>query len=239
MRVSVSPAADRQLKTMVRDCLFGLHRCWQVGRRIKGVVEHSLSLRAVDDLTQSALAVYRLGSEGLPEPMRRELRYMLDTAIKNLYVDQRQRGQTFAQRVAYHRQHLGGDALSHLHGVDLGAFGDAVRRSFVTAVHEVHTSLGASEPPAWQTLGRRLARLEAGENPRFRTAREAAAMNEQAFTVFECVLVLVLHALGLRLAGEVFVSHLDLQPEWGFHRSTYLDRFSEYFDYRPERRTAL
>lgn len=239
MPASGSPLADPQLTNIVRDFLFGLHRCFKTGLRMKGVVEHSLSLRAVDDLTQSALAVHRLARDGMQRPLQRELLHMLETSIRHLYADQRQRGQSFAQRARFLEQELGGDALSYLHGLELTAFRDAVRRSFVAQVHATHRALTPRESPPWEESGRRLARLAVGEDPGFHHGLDAAELNRQVFAVSEIVLVLTLHALGLRLAGQVFVSYVDLQPAWAFHRSDYLDRFSEYYDYRPERRAAL
>ena len=206
---------------------------------MRGVVEHSLSLRAVDDVAQSALAVHRLARDGIPNPLRRELRDMLEASIRRLYADQRHSGQPYAQRARFLHEELGGDSLSYLHGLNLAAFQDGVRRSFVAQVHATHRALAPVPPPPGQESGRRLERLEAGENPGFNPGMSAEALTRQVFAVSETVLVLTLHALGLRLAGEVFVSYLDLQPEWVFHRSAYLDRFSEYFDYRPERRAAL
>jgi hypothetical protein len=43
--------------------------------------------RFIDDLIASAIGIGRLVSDGVDRPARRELRFMLELVIRNLYVD--------------------------------------------------------------------------------------------------------------------------------------------------------
>lgn len=229
-------APQEQLACTVRDFLTGLQCCWQLAGR-GGLAAHSLCLRGVDDAAQVAFAVYRLAGEAAPAPVHRELRHLLESSIQRLYVDQRLGSAPLDERRAAFARLPSGDALAHLHGLALPAFRDATRRAFLAAAHRLYAALDASASEA--DVGQRLGMLQAGRYPGAATPQAIHAIAERAFSAFEIALVLILNGLGPRRAGEAFVGCFDLQPAWVFHRSRFLDQFSEYYDYRPERRTAL
>lgn len=238
MQQSRRSEAQARLAALTRDFLFGVQNCWKFAQRSHEAAANALTLRQLDDVVQSALAIFRLANEGVHAPVQREARHLLRLLVQASYVDQEWRGRPLGQRLHHFRNEIARSGLEKLGALRLDAFRDGVRRRFQADVHGLYQELRRTEPVSRDELTRRLTRLEAGAYPGFCTESEAEAVNQQLFRLYEAALVLLLHALGLRLAGEVFVKVLDEEPDWRFHRSRYLDEFSAYFDFKPQRRAA-
>ncbi len=232
-----SEPQDR-LAALTRDFLFGVQNCWKFAQRSREAASNSLTLRQLDDVVQCALAIFRLAGEGLHTPVQREIRHLLRLLVQTVYVDQQWRSQPMGQRLHRLQGEVAHSGLDKLVALRLDAFRDDVRRAFQADVRRLYDDCRRADPLSREELGRRLARLEEGAYPGFCSELGAAGLNQQLFRLYETALVLLLHALGLRLAGEVFVKVLDEEPGWVFHRSRYLDEFSAYFDFKPQRRAA-
>lgn len=60
-------------------------------------------------------------------------------------------------------------------------------------------------------------------------------MNNQLASVYDCLGVMWLTAVGASIAGDLILE-LD-QKEWIFHKSKWLQKLSRQYDYKLERQT--
>ena len=90
-----SPAYQSELKfieRMTSDIFILLRLCLMYSGRAGKYSENSLTIRSTDDLAQSVLAAWHLVQQGMINPVKRELRYIIESSVKYLYVDQHAKG---------------------------------------------------------------------------------------------------------------------------------------------------
>jgi hypothetical protein len=96
-----SPAYQNEIKfidRMTNDIILLLRTCLMCSFRGGSYSENSLTIRSTDDLIQSVLAARHLAEQGMINPVKRELRYIIESSVKYLYVDQHTQGlQTVAE----------------------------------------------------------------------------------------------------------------------------------------------
>ena len=78
-----------RLHRITSDFVATLRLCWIATTWAGDCVDKSLFARSIDDLTKSAILICTAVHEGAHSSARRELRYMIEFAIKALYVDQK------------------------------------------------------------------------------------------------------------------------------------------------------
>ena len=66
------------------DFLDALRICWFYSSRGGSISENSVVIRSTDDLVQSSLAASVLCQNGMHTPIKRELRYIIESSVKNL-----------------------------------------------------------------------------------------------------------------------------------------------------------
>ncbi|HEX3448597.1 MAG TPA: hypothetical protein VHS97_10115 [Isosphaeraceae bacterium] len=74
--------------SMTGDNLQVLEVCLIYGTRAGEESENSLVIRSIGDFGQSIVAAWNLVREGLINPVKRELRFVIESTVKYLYVDQ-------------------------------------------------------------------------------------------------------------------------------------------------------
>jgi hypothetical protein len=82
-----------------------------------------------------------------------------------------------------------------------------------------------------------MARSKLDEGPGLEAVATLNRFNELAFRVCDLVLVRLFHSVGLGMAGDIFVTALDDEPKWRFHKAKFVSRVSKCFDYKFERQT--
>lgn len=193
---------------------------------------------SIDDLIESAIAIFALGRHGIFNVGRRELRYMIESVVKAVYVDESVDGSVpLPERIAVAGDNsrvprssvevLDGLPLRMLPNRDL--FTSAVKSSFGKLSGYVHIS----KPQ----LDERVRRVERGEFIGFESATTLRAFNELARQVFDLILVLVFEGVGPSFTGDLFVHLFDPRPEWKYHKGRFVSEVSTYFDYKSERQS--
>ncbi len=193
---------------------------------------------SIDDLLQSAIAIYSLGRDGIFNTGRRELRYMVECAVKAVYVDESLPGAT----PLFERISMAGDnsrvPRSSVDVVDLLAlrmlddrdhFKNSVKSAFGKLSGYIHISK--------QQLDERVKLVERGEFIGFESAATLRVFNEVVRQTFDLILVLVFEGIGPAFTGELFVGVLDARSEWKYHKCRFVREVSAHFDYKTERQS--
>jgi|1186.fasta_scaffold216415_3 hypothetical protein len=99
-----SPEYQAQLARLGRiasDFVSTLRLAWLAATRAGNWVDKSLFMRSIDDLNQSAILVRTAVHDGARNSARRELRYMIELAIKALFIDQQMPKSPLQHRLIY------------------------------------------------------------------------------------------------------------------------------------------
>lgn len=239
-----SPEYQAQLKYITRfsfDFLEALRVCWFYSSRAYDYSQKSLFVRSTDDLMQSILAAHRLLSEGMLNPIKRELRYVIESSVKNLYVDQEMNKQrplpTLEERLDYLHNHVDRSSIDMREHLALGAFDAATSKQFIDELNDVYRECCAYVHVSRRQIEERLELAELGRGFGFETADELRKIGRLMFRVYDMALALYFHGYGLSMTGDVFINVLDDRPDWKFHKGKYVRKVSDYFDYKVERKS--
>lgn len=175
-----------------------------------------------DDLLESAISILALGEQGVFNVGRRELRYMLETLVKQVYVDQQLPGDASVdERLDYLHEHVPRSSIKPVDELKLRMvsptddFRSAVKSCFGATSGYVH--------PSRRQFDERLVRASRGEFAGFESAATLASFSKLVFAVYDLLLVLVFEGIGPAFTGDVFVQLLDEDRDWKFHRGRFVE----------------
>jgi hypothetical protein len=226
---------QRYLDRVTRDFILGIRAAWVVFTRYPSA-DSSLRHRSTDEFLESALGILWLAHQGIYNVGRRELRYLLEAAVKYVYVDEQVAGETpLDERLAIvaDTSRVPRSSVAPVDELvirlqdDRKAFTDAIKGTFATLSGFVHVS------PA--QLAERFRRVKRGEFSGFEGPITVEAFVRDVVRTYDEVLALTLEGVGPAFAGDLFVQVFDEEPDWVFHRSTFVRAASRRFDNKFER----
>jgi hypothetical protein len=222
------------------DFVITLRLCWIATTRAGDWVDKSLFMRSIDDLMQSALLIRTAVHEGLRNSARRELRYMVELAIKSLYVDQQMPTSSLDHRLIYFDRKLDPSSITPVKDLRFGILGAAQAQLTIDKLLAAYSRACAYVHPSVRQIEERLEMVERGVSPGFETAEELRESNDEVFEGFSLVLVLLFEAIGGAFAGDIFeTAGLGDREGWVFHGHPLVAALDEHFDYKAERQERL
>lgn len=224
----------KRLDRLTVGLAFGLNAIWMMSRR-SGIYDEFLTFRFFDDTIQSAVAVWSLGKEGQISPAKREMRYLLESCAKHVYVDLMQMGRPIRDKLSFLQNEVPPSSVSFVHDFRLYQFSDSENKVFMDTIQSTYKSLCSYVHRSPQQIDEELQLLQRGVFPGFETAQEVESLCRQLAQLYDLVLVMHFNALGIGLAGDVFTTALDSWKGWPFHKTKFVKLLSSYFDYKHER----
>jgi hypothetical protein len=223
----------RMRSTMI-DFVRAVHASWLASTRDPSQPQW-IFWRFADDVINSAVSVASLVEHGGHTVARRELRFVLELLIRNLYVDTvvAARDASIEQRMI-HVKRLKNDDVGLLKRMPLHHVvpcPDDLR----TATTRLYGELSTFVHPTHEQMARRLVLAQKGVFLGFETADELREFNtlfERACDVF---LAFIFEALGPSSTGDLFVGVLDHLDGWVFADAPFVSSISATFDYKHER----
>jgi hypothetical protein len=222
------------------DFVATLRLCWMATTRAGDWVDKSLFMRSIDDLMQSAILIRTAVYEGAHNPARRELRYMIELAIKALYVDQKMPKSPLDARLVYFDRKLDPASITPVKNLAFAILVDTKAKSVTDKLLAAYSRACVYVHPSVRQIEERLELVERGISPGFETADELRQSNDEVFEGFSLVLVLLFEAIGSSFAGDIWeTGGLSDRDGWIFHGHPLVAALDEYFDYKAERQTRL
>lgn len=236
-----SPAYQSELKfieRMTSDIVILLRLCLMYSGRAGEYSENSLTVRSTDDLAQSVLAAWHLVQQGMINPVKRELRYIIESSVKYLYVDQHAKGMEslakLTERLAFLETNVN-SSIDVREELKLAALHPDDAKQFIDELYDIYRDCCAYVHVSRRQIEERLDMAEKGRPLGFGTAEELRKIGRLMFRVYDVALTLYFHGYDLSMTGDVFIEGLDNFPKWKFHKGKYVSVVSAYFDYKHER----
>ena len=192
--------------------------------------------RFIDDFLESAIAVLTLGRQGVFNVCRRELRYMLEAAVKHVFVDQAVAGATpLEERLAFlnDSRRVPRSSVDPVDHLTIRMLGDPA--SLRATVHSAFGNLSGYTHLSKRQLDERLRRAERGEYSGFESPATLEAFNRLLVQTYDVILALLFEGIGPAFTGDLFVGVFDDLPRWRFHKTKFVGAMSRFFDYKTER----
>jgi hypothetical protein len=239
--LSASPEYQNEVKFISRvtgDLVRLLQVCNVYSTRAGEYSANSIVARSTEDLAQSVLAAWNLIQDGLINPVKRELRYLIESQIKYLFVDQQtESGKPLAkldERLDYLQANVD-SSIDVREQLKLHLFHLDDAKQFVDELYDAYRECCAYVHVSRRQIEERLKLAEAGRSLGFETADELRKIGRLMFRIYDMALALYFHGYGASMTGDVFVTVLDDWPEWKFHKGKYVKIVSAYYDYKHER----
>lgn len=198
--------------------------------------KNSLLLYSLDDLVEASAAIPILADAGIYGSLRRDLRYMLETAVKLVFVDQQHsRNDPLDDRITFFSDSskVPRSSIRPIEDVKLQMLPDP--DEFRADVQGTFAELSGFVHPSRKQVQERQARLRRGEYSGYEGPIVVEKFNELSSRVLDMILTLVLHGVGAATTGDLFTVVLDDEDRWKFHKTKYTAQVSAYFDYKVER----
>jgi hypothetical protein len=223
----------RYLEGIAQDLLLALTYVRAQGSRYDAANDYLL-FRFAPHIVESTLAITITAKEGMQNVARRELRFLLEAAVKLSSRDFHPDAKTFEDRLAGLNAR---DMSFEDYVVSLAYFpefekSEEANNAMLSLYSELSRYVHASKPQFEDTM----ARARRDEDIGMESVATLNRFNKLAFQVYDLVLVRLFHGLGLSMAGDIFTTALDDEPKWRFHKGKFVTRLSKCFDYKHERR---
>jgi hypothetical protein len=205
--------------------------------RQPNLYNRSLMYAFSDDLLESAVDVATGISIGTHHAARRELRYLLEHAVKTLYVDQQQPSGSLEARFKFLDEQISRGSIDVVDDLSLAPLGPTVQEDLIHDVKGLFAEVSAFVHPSLTQLRLRLKRQREGRGAGFDSAEELESASKVIFRVYDIVLFLLCHGIGIGMAGDLFINVWDEEPKWAFHKGKFMSQLSKHFDYKHERRS--
>ncbi|NOT06487.1 MAG: hypothetical protein HOP27_17990 [Anaerolineales bacterium] len=225
----------RYLRRITRDFLKSTQICWFAATRYKPFVDNSLVFRSIDDLNQSVVALQTLIEEGMLTPAHREMRYILESSIKNLFVDQKAPTRNFEEKVMFLHEQVPRSSISVVDDLYM-PFDDELKTTFIADIKGIYSRACAYVHPSKIQVDERVSLASIDVYIGFERPKDLERINKELFRLYEATLVLVFSALDRSSLGDIFIQWLDDEQNWRFHKGKYIKAISSIFDYKMERK---
>jgi hypothetical protein len=191
----------------------------------------------VDDLLETVVAIPLLVEQGIFNTARRELRYLLESLVKFVYVDQQLPGETPLQdRVAFLADQVPRSSIDPIDQLSLRLLSDP--DAFRSAVRQAFGALSGYVHPSRTQIEERLRRAARGEFSGFEGPKVVEVFTRLASQTLDLAVVLICEGIGPNFTGDLYVQLFDDYPRWNFHRTKFAAQISAHFDYKLERQPA-
>lgn len=192
-----------------------------------------LIFRFAPHFAESALSINMTAKEGLQNAARRELRFLLEAAVKLSSRDFCPNATTFEDRLAglAERGKRFEDYVATLRYFDEFDSPEEANAETLSLYSELSKYVHATTPQFEDAIRRD----RRGEPAGMEAVATLNRFNKLAFRVYDLVLVRIFYSTGLSMAGDIFTGILDDEPKWRFHKGKFVARMSRCFDYKHER----
>ena len=239
--------AMRQVDRYIFDYGVGINAIELMATRNPAYFDDLISLRIKPHLVQSMIAASHMVQEGLHDPARREMRFLVEAAVKALWLDQGSpplRGDqgagpvlppmTVAEKVAA-LDGLGRERFDQVvESLRFGMLDAAAGDQFRQTAKSLYGTLSTTTHVSSRNVERDLANFDKGKHFAFETVADVNAIARLLRQVLDLALASHLEAFDHGLVGDLFEPHFE--PSWSFLKTQLVAAVDRHFDYKHERR---
>ena len=200
--------------------------------------ERNFFLRMVDDIFQSATSISLLAKEGISNTCLRELRYLIEVAIKSYFIVKNSQKLTFKEQIEEYDKLLNSSNINPINTLDFYYLED-YSEEFKTETKRLYGFLSKYTHASSHQLLERLSRNDSGITIGYEGIKELKELNNSIEKVYSIVIVLIFHSVAQYVPGDFLVESDGRTVDWYFTKSKYISLIDEKFDYKHERQGIL
>jgi hypothetical protein len=202
--------------------------------------EVNFFIRVSDDFIQSLIAIKMLSKEGIHNQCRRELRYLLELAVKSCLVSQRNSSLDYQTQITAFEKLLKEDSISIIRDINLHLITDTqLRGDFNTEIKKLYGMLCTYIHVSPHQLVEKIQLAHSGRYIGFEGVAELRQLNDELERTLAYVMVLLFHSIPEWVVGDFLVEDDGSTKEFHFNQSRYIIDIDRKFDYKAERQSKL
>ncbi|WP_346964275.1 hypothetical protein [Clostridium perfringens] len=199
--------------------------------------QNSLLINNADQFIESAISIAILVREGAINPTYRELRYMLETAVKYLIVDQKKTDLNYENKIKYFTEKIPRSSINCVENIKIIGLDTLDTKEFINNIKDVYKKLSKYTHPSKTQIDVKADREKRGAYLGLESEKDLKSINNFVNKVFEFIIAIYITNLGLALAGDIFTCVLDTEKGWKFYKSKYIKKISNIYNYKLERKS--
>jgi hypothetical protein len=229
-------AAATRTDRLIGDYAFALNAISVMATRCEALRDARLSLRMHDLFLESAVSTGALLREGMLNPARREMRFLLEASIKAWWCDGQAPGGAVASKVDF-LDDLGAARFREVvETLNVRLIDASTASQLLQMATNLYSRLSTHVHASKTAVGAELRRFAKGKYIGFENVADVNAANDLFAEVLDVSLAAVFESFDHALLGDVFVGIFDDHTKWAFHRTPLVKAISAHFDYKAERR---
>lgn len=196
-------------------------------------------LSIIDDLIQSLTAIKSLSDEGIRNPCRRELRYMLELSIKACLISQKNSDKSIEEQISEYRQVIKSTNISMVKEINYYFFSELEKEQFVREVLKLYGKLCTYVHSTPYQMQERVELDKKGRCIGFEGTDELKELDEEIGDVLAHILVLFFHTIPQWCVGDYLVEANGYTVNSYFSKYKFFAIIDGFFDYKHERQDKL
>ncbi|KXV18161.1 hypothetical protein [Gluconobacter oxydans] len=229
----------RRLEFLVRSYLASLSFIARDTARDVRYWDNNLLSYLIHDFIQSTLAIVTLGTEGMLNVAKREVRFIVEASIKLCLVQQKDYTSTIAEKLQRFDKALASQRISIKNNLTLTLLPEDLRDSFGDEVGRVYGLTSSYVHLTPSQIVERIAAVDAGRIGGKENAQDFEALISLVERGLAVSLVLLFHSVPEYVAGDWLVESDGTTTTWVFVESQFIAGIDSYFDYKHERQDKL
>lgn len=196
-------------------------------------------LSVITDIHQSLVAIRILCKEGIRNACRRELRYLIELAIKASLISQHSSEMSNEEQIDQFRETLGSTNITMIKDINFYFFNDKQRDQFITDTKRTYGKLCLYVHATSHQMYERVKLDAIGCYIGYEGIEELHELNEEIGHVLSSVLILFFHAIPKWCVGDYFVERDGYTVDTYFTKFNFFSMIDMHFDYKCERQDKL
>lgn len=196
-------------------------------------------LRMVDDITQSTISIETLAKEGITNTCKRELRYLIELAIKATLITKTSSQTNISEQIEEYKSLLNSSNINPINKLQLNFFNELDGKDFKTEVKKTYGLLSKFTHTSSEQITERVERALNGKTIGYEGVAELQELNDLVEKVFSQVIVFIFNAVPEHVVGDYLVESNGDINNWYFKKSKYISLIDETFDYKHERQIKI
>ncbi len=186
-----------------------------------------LTIRAIDDLIQSAIGIFAIVENGIHNTARRELRYMIEMMTKFVIVDYEKMGANLDIKTQYLATEIPKSSIDIIEKY-IPPLNASISRQFRSEVKDFFIKTSAYVHPSKMQMEERIKNYMNGNTIGFESAKMFADVNKSIFRTYDMILVMMFHGFGPSMSGDLFIELFDRNKKWKFHKGKYVKEYAKF-----------
>lgn len=218
----------RYVSDFSRDAIQTIRIISLYSTRAPDIYDNMLTIRVSDDLLQSIIALQNLVINGIHNMAKRETRYMIETVVKYLIVDQEEQGQPLAVKTAYLGTSIPNSSIDVVTRM-WTPFDPPTDQELKAEISDIFTKACAYVHTSPRQIQEQIGNYEKGQYIGFESGKMLGDMAKLLFRIYDILLTLLFIGFGPSMSKDLFVEVFNEDPKWKFHKGKYVKEYAALF----------